>query len=114
MRRMHYILEENGSVKSIDGLPVGLEVKSYNGSTNSFSFTPEAGKSYLVIGIGNTSEDTSTYTSDVLFIWSYSTTESYYSKSEAMYVHAGEATVYTNFYESAYCVVIPLPSSPTD
>ena len=113
MRRMHDILEENGSVKSIDGLPVGLEIKSYNGSTNSFDFTPEAGKSYLVIGIGNTSEDTSTYTSDVLFIWYYSTDTAYYSANEKIYVHAGDPTVYTNFYESAYCVVIPLPSNPT-
>ena len=113
MRRMHDILEENGSVKSIDGLPVGLEVKSYNGSMNSFEFHPEAGKSYLVIGIGNTSEDTSTYTSAVLFIWNYSTDSAYYSKSEFMYVHAGDATVYTNFYESAYCVAISLPSAPS-
>ena len=111
MRRMHDILEENGSVKSIDGLPVGLEIKSYNGSTNSFDFHPEVGKSYLVIGIGNTSEDTSNYTSDVLFIWFYTTDTAYHSQSDTMHVNVGEATVYTNFYESAYCVVIPLPSN---
>ena len=114
MRRMHDILEENGSVKSIDGLPVGLEIKSYNGSTNSFDFHPETGKSYLVIGIGNTSEDTTSYTSDVLFIWSYDTNTAYFSASEKLQVHIGDATVYTNFYESAYCVVIPLPSTPTN
>ena len=108
MRRMHDILEENGSVKSIDGLPVGLEVKQYGGSTNSFDFVPENGKSYLFFGVGMPTEDNTSFESDMLYIWNYSTERSYSSAGGRMSVHIGEALVYYNGFEAVHCVVIPL------
>ena len=108
MRRMHDILEENGSVKSIDGLPVGLEVESYSGSSNSFDFFPENGKSYLFFGVGATNEAGTDFESDMMYIWNYSTERSYSSASGKIYIHAGEALVYYNGFEANHCVVIPL------
>ena len=108
MRRMHDILEENGSVKSIDGLPVGLEIKSYNGSADTYDFFPKAGKSYLLFGIGATSEDNTSYDSDYMFILNYSTENQYASVGGKMNIHIGDAIVHTNFFNSTYCVVIPL------
>ena len=109
MRRMHDILEENGSVKSIDGLPVGLEVKSYNGSTNSFDFMAEEGKSYLFFGIGKTSDQEDFgYESDVMYIYNYSTQRTYDSANGKISIHIGDPLVYYNGFEAVHCVVIPL------
>ena len=108
MRRMHDILEENGSVKSIDGLSVGLEVEQYGGSTNTFDFFPEEGKSYLIIGIGATSEERTSYESDIMYIWNYSAERYYSSASGKIYTNGGSAYVYYSGFEAAHCVVIPL------
>ena len=108
MRRMHDILEENGSVKSIDGLPVGLEVKQYTGSTNTFGFFPEEGKSYLIFGIGATSEENTNFESDVLYIFNYSAEKYYNSASGKIYMNAGSAYVYYSGNQAVHCVVITL------
>ena len=108
MRRMHDILEENGSVKSIDGLPVGLSAKEYNGSADTYDFFPEAGKSYLLFGVGTTSEAGTDYDSDYMFILNYSTENQYASVGGKMNIHIGDNIVHTNFFDSTYCVVIPL------
>ena len=108
MRRMHDILEENGSVKSIDGLPVGLEVKQYGGSTNSFDFFPQEGKSYLFFGVGMPTEDNTSFESDMMYIWNYSTERSYDSASGKFSIHAGDQTVYYNGFEAKHCVAITL------
>ena len=108
MRRMHDILEENGSVKSIDGLPVGLEVKSYTGSTDTYNFHPEEGKSYLFFGVGADTEDNTSYSSDYMFILNYSTNNYYESVGKQMRINIGDPTVHANFFDSSYCVVIPL------
>ena len=108
MRRMHDILEENGSVKSIDGLPVGLGMEQYSGSTNSFDFFPEEGKSYLFFGIGAPNESGTEFESDMMYIWNYSTERSYSSASGIITIHVGEALVYYNGFEANHCVVIPI------
>ena len=108
MRRMHDILEENGSVKSIDGLPVGLSVKSYNGSADTYDFFAQAGKSYLLFGVGTTSDTGTDYDSDYMFIFNYSTENLYTSVGGKMRINIGDNIVHTNFLDSTYCVVIPL------
>ena len=108
MRRMHDILEENGSVKSIDGLPVGLSAKEYNGSADTYDFFPEAGKSYLLFGVGTTSEEGTDCSSDMMYIFNYSTEKYYESVGKQIHINFGDATVHTNFFDSTYCVVIPL------
>lgn len=107
MRRMHDILEENGSVKSIDGLPVGLSLKEYNGSTDTYDFSAEEGKSYLLFGVGMTSETGTDYDSDFMMILNYSTDNSYVSASGKLRINIGDTYVHTNFFDSTYCVVIP-------
>ena len=108
MRRMHDILEENGSVKSIDGLPVGIEMKEYNGSMDTYDFAAETGKSYLLFGVGTTNQEGTSYDSDYMFILSYSTENQYASVGGKMNIHIGDNIVHTNFFDSTYCVVIPL------
>ena len=108
MRRMHDILEENGSVKSIDGLPVGLEVKGYNGSMDTFDFYPEEGKEYLFFGVGADDETNTSYSSDYMFILNYSTNNSYSSAGGKMRINIGDPTVHADFFDAKYCVVIPL------
>ena len=107
MRRMHDILEENGSVKSIDGLPVGIEMKEYNGSADTYDFIAEEGKSYLLFGIGTDSEDNTSYGSDFMFILNYSSQNQYVSTGGKMRINIGDPVVHTNFFDSTYCVVIP-------
>ena len=108
MRRMHDILEENGSVKSIDGLPVGIEMKEYDGSMDTYDFSAEEGKSYLVFGVGTTDETGTSYDSDYMFILNYSTNNQYASVGGKFRINVGDTYVHTNFYDSTYCVVIPL------
>ena len=108
MRRMHDILEVNGSVKSIDGLPVGMSVKEYNGSFDTYDFFPEARKSYLLFGVGTTSEAGTDYVSDMMYIFNYSTETYYESVGKQMRINIGDNTIHTNFFDSTYCVVIPL------
>lgn len=108
MRRMHDILEENGSVKSIDGLPVGIEMKGYNGSYDTYDFSAEEGKSYLLFGVGTTSDTGTDYESDFMFILNYSTEKKYASAGGKLHIDTGDPIVRTNFYDSSYCVVIPL------
>ena len=108
MRRMHDILEENGSVKSIDGLPVGIEMKQYNGSMDTYDFAAEEGKSYLIFGTGTTSDTGTDYDSDYMFILNYSTNNSYTAVGGKFRINIGDPTVHTNFFDSSYCVVIPL------
>lgn len=108
MRRMHDILEENGSVKSIDGLPVGIEMKEYNGSMDTYDFSAEEGKSYLFFGVGTSDETGTNYVSDYMFILNYSTNNYYESVGGKLRINIGDPIVHTNFYDSTYCVVIPL------
>ena len=108
MRRMHDILEENGSVKSIDGLPVGIEMEKYNGSMDTYDFSAQEGKSYLFFGVGTSSEDNTSYESDFMFILNYSSEKSYASVGGKLRINIGDPIVHTNFFDSTYCVVIPL------
>ena len=108
MRRMHDILEENGSIKSIDGLPVGLSVKEYNGSADTYDFAAQEGKSYLLFGTGTTSDAGTDYDSDYMFILNYSTEKLYTSVGGKLRINIGDNIVHTNFFDSTYCVVIPL------
>ena len=108
MRRMHDILEENGSVKSIDGLPVGIEMKEYNGSFDTYDFYAQEGKSYLFFGVGTTSDTGTDYDSDFMYIFNYSSNNSYASVGGKLRINIGDPIVHTNFFDSTYCVVIPL------
>ena len=108
MRRMHYILEENGSVKSIDGLPVGIEMKQYNGSADTYDFSAEEGQSYLFFGVGASDETNTSYDSDYMFIFNYSTNNSYSSVGGKMRINIGDPIVHADFFDAKYCVVIPL------
>ena len=108
MRRMHDILEENGSIKSIDGLPVGIEMKEYNGSADTYDFAAQAGKSYLLFGVGTTSDTGTDYVSDMMYIFNYSTERYYESVGKQMRINYGDNVVHTNFLDSTKCVVIPL------
>ena len=107
MRRMHYILEENGSVKSIDGLPVGIEMKGYNGSQDTYNFSAQEGKSYMVFGVGTSSDTGTDYDSDYMIIFNYSSNNSYTSVGGKLRINIGDPIVHTNFFDSTYCVVIP-------
>lgn len=108
MRRMHDILEENGYVKSIDGLPVGIEMKEYSGSMDTYDFSAEEGKSYLLFGVGTTDDTGTNYASDYMFILNYSTNNYYESAGKQMRINVGDPIVHTNFFDSTYCVVIPI------
>ena len=106
MRRMHDILEENGFVKSIDGLPV-INVITSSGSTNTFNFVPETGKSYLCIGLGKTDVENQ-YDEDMMFIWNYNDVKSYNSVAGKMRITAGDPLIQCDFYEAEQLFAIEL------